>query len=181
MIDASIWMQFDLHEQERRLVARDGDSPAQQQHIDDWLAEELPLLLREPPWHKATIIVAGTTHLDYEPNTEIRGVAPNALRVADHRGDRLLQNVQYPRGASCRSRRPSSRSKTTTARTTAPAMAAASNAGNTMPTTAATAAIRATTVIAKTVLRRGDSRSLLSESAPGAGTAVADAIVVSGR
>jgi hypothetical protein len=110
-----------------------------------------------------------------------RGVAPSALRLADHGGDRPLQNVQYPCGACCRSRGPSSRSKTTTARTTPPAMAAASNAGNTMPTTATTAAIRATTVIANTVLRRGDSRSLLSESGPGAGTAVADAIVVSGR
>jgi hypothetical protein len=75
-IDASIWIQGDLHEQERRLVARDGDSPAQQQHIDAWLAEELPLLLREQPWHKATIIVAGTTHLDYEPNTEIVAASP---------------------------------------------------------------------------------------------------------
>jgi pantothenate kinase len=70
-IDASIWVQGDLDEQERRLVMRDGDSAAQQQNIADWLAEELPLMLREQPWHKATIVVAGTTGLDHDPETEI--------------------------------------------------------------------------------------------------------------
>jgi hypothetical protein len=77
-LDASIWVQGDLDEQESRLVARDGNSPAQQQHIANWLAEELPLLLREQPWQKATIVVAGTTHLDYNPNTEIVVAPPTA-------------------------------------------------------------------------------------------------------
>jgi uridine kinase len=53
-IDASIWMQGDLDEQERRLVARDGNSP----------------------WHNATIVVAGTTHLDHNPDTEIVVASP---------------------------------------------------------------------------------------------------------
>jgi len=70
-IDASIWVQGDLDEQERRLVARDGNSPAQQHHIAEWLAEELPLMLREQPWHEATITVAGTTILHHDPSTEI--------------------------------------------------------------------------------------------------------------
>ena len=70
-IDASIWIQGDLDEQERRLVARDGDSAARQDHIAGWLAEELPLMLREQPWHKATIVVAGTTELDHDPDAEI--------------------------------------------------------------------------------------------------------------
>ena len=77
-IDASIWIQGDLDEQERRLVARDGDSAAQQQHIAEWLAEELPLMLREQPWQKATIVVAGTTRLDYNPDTEIVVASPAA-------------------------------------------------------------------------------------------------------
>jgi len=38
---------------------------------------ELPFLLRELPWEKATIIVAGTSQLDYDPETEIV-VAPSA-------------------------------------------------------------------------------------------------------
>jgi hypothetical protein len=76
--DASIWLQADVDEQERRLVARDGNSPAQQQHIADWLAEELPFLLREQPWAKATIIVAGATQLDHDPETEIVIASPSA-------------------------------------------------------------------------------------------------------
>jgi hypothetical protein len=70
-IDASIWLQGDLDEQERRLVERDGDTPEQQRHIAAWLAEELPLLLREQPWANATIVVAGTTALDHDPETEV--------------------------------------------------------------------------------------------------------------
>jgi energy-coupling factor transporter ATP-binding protein EcfA2 len=70
-IDASIWVQGDLDEQERRLVARDGDSIAQQKHVAAWLAEELPFMLREQPWNKATIVVAGTTGLVHDPEAEI--------------------------------------------------------------------------------------------------------------
>ena len=77
-IDASIWMQGDLDEQERRLVARDGDSAAQRDHIAGWLAEELPLMLREQPWRKATIVVAGTPELDHDPDTEIVVASPAA-------------------------------------------------------------------------------------------------------
>jgi uridine kinase len=75
-IDASIYVQGDLREQERRLVARDGNSVAQQHHIASWLAEELPLMLREQPWHRATIVVAGTAELDYSPDTEIVVASP---------------------------------------------------------------------------------------------------------
>ena len=77
-IDASIWVQGDLDDQELRLTARDGDSAAQRRHIADWLAEELPLMLREQPWQKATIVVAGTTELDHDPDTEIVVAAPAA-------------------------------------------------------------------------------------------------------
>ncbi|NKE60400.1 hypothetical protein FXN61_27865 [Lentzea sp. PSKA42] len=70
-IDASIWLQGDLDEQERRLVARDGNSAAQQRHIAAWLAEELPFMLREQPWRKATIVVGSTTGLRHDPDTEI--------------------------------------------------------------------------------------------------------------
>ncbi|WP_330277279.1 hypothetical protein OG205_17340 [Lentzea sp. NBC_00516] len=70
-IDASLWIQGDLDEQERRLVARDGDSADQQRHVAAWLAEELPFLLRERPWRTATVVVAGTTTLDHDPESEI--------------------------------------------------------------------------------------------------------------
>ncbi|MEU0881406.1 hypothetical protein ABZ345_22570 [Lentzea sp. NPDC005914] len=70
-IDASIWVQGDLDEQERRRVARDGDSAEQQRHVAAWLAEEVPFLLREQPWRKATVVVAGTTALRHDADTEI--------------------------------------------------------------------------------------------------------------
>lgn len=65
-LDASVWMQGDLDEQERLLVARDGDSPEQQEHVANWLREEVPFLLREQPWARATLIVAGPPHHDPE-------------------------------------------------------------------------------------------------------------------
>jgi hypothetical protein len=70
-LDASIWVQGDLDEQERRLVARDGDSAAQRRHVAAWLAEELPFMLREQPWRRASVVVAGTTELPHDPGTEI--------------------------------------------------------------------------------------------------------------
>ena len=70
-VDASIWVQGDLGEQERRLVARDGDSAEQRRHVAAWLAEELPFLLRERPWSRATVVVAGTTVLSHDPEREI--------------------------------------------------------------------------------------------------------------
>jgi hypothetical protein len=75
-LDASIWLQGDLDEQERRLVARDGDSPDQRRHIAGWLAEELPFMLREQPWRTATVVAAGTTGLRHDPDTEIVVAAP---------------------------------------------------------------------------------------------------------
>ena len=58
-------------------MARDGDSAAQREHIAAWLAEELPLMLHEQPWSRATIVVAGTGDLEHDPDTEIV-VAPPA-------------------------------------------------------------------------------------------------------
>ncbi|MEU7474736.1 hypothetical protein AB0A63_02050 [Lentzea sp. NPDC042327] len=70
-LDASVWVQGDLDEQERRLVARDGDSPEQQRHVAAWLAEEVPFLEREQPWLRAAVVVNGTPELPHDPATEI--------------------------------------------------------------------------------------------------------------
>ncbi|MCX2947826.1 uridine kinase family protein [Lentzea sp. NEAU-D7] len=70
-IDASIWVQGDLDEQERRLSARDGDSAEQRRHVAAWLAEELPFLRREQPWRRATVVVAGTGVLRHDSESEI--------------------------------------------------------------------------------------------------------------
>lgn len=70
-LDAAVWLQGDVGEQERLLLARDGDSPGQQEHVANWLLEELPFLLREQPWGRATMIVAGPAQLDHDPDTEL--------------------------------------------------------------------------------------------------------------
>jgi hypothetical protein len=70
-LDASVWVQGDLDEQERRLVARDGDSADQREHVANWLREEVPFLRREQPWAAATLIVAGTPGVAHDPDTEL--------------------------------------------------------------------------------------------------------------
>lgn len=70
-LDASIWVQGDLDEQQRRLSARDGDSDEQRRHVAAWLEEEVPFLLRERPWARATVVVAGTTGVRHDPEREI--------------------------------------------------------------------------------------------------------------
>ncbi|MGC4755007.1 uridine kinase family protein [Micromonospora trifolii] len=70
-LDASVYIQGDRDEQERLLVARDGDSAEQQEHVTNWLREELPFMLRERPWSRATLIVAGPSEIDHDPDTEL--------------------------------------------------------------------------------------------------------------
>ncbi|WP_405955963.1 uridine kinase [Streptomyces phaeochromogenes] len=70
-LDASVWLQGDLDEQERLLSVRDGDSPEQREHIADWLREELPFMLREQPWARATLVVAGPPWTDHDRDTEL--------------------------------------------------------------------------------------------------------------
>lgn len=78
-LDASVWMQGDLDDQERLLAARDGDSPEQRAHVANWLREELPFMLRERPWTRATLIVTGPPPSGWPPDTELL-VAPPVRR-----------------------------------------------------------------------------------------------------
>ncbi|WP_238678083.1 hypothetical protein [Micromonospora trifolii] len=80
-LDASVYIQGDRDEQERLLVARDGDSAEQQEHVTNWLREELPFMLRERPWSRATLIVAGPSEIDHDPDTELV-VAPAGQPLA---------------------------------------------------------------------------------------------------
>jgi hypothetical protein len=79
-LDASVWLQGDLDEQERLLVVRDGDSPEQLEHVANWLLEELPFLLREQPWARATTIVAGPPHIDHDLDRELVVAPPTSPR-----------------------------------------------------------------------------------------------------
>lgn len=73
-LDASVWVQVDRGEAERRLRARDGTSPEQRQLVADWALEEHPFLRREQPWAHATLVVAGSPVLP--------DLAPDELAVA---------------------------------------------------------------------------------------------------
>ena len=70
-VDTSIWVQGDLDEQERRMDVRDGVSPEHQRFYAEWVEEELPLLRREVPWEKATVVITNTVDLDYDVETEL--------------------------------------------------------------------------------------------------------------
>lgn len=76
-LDASVWMQGDRDEQQRLLSVRDGDSPEQLEHVANWLLEEGLFMVRERPWARATMIVAGSARIHHDPATELV-VAPPA-------------------------------------------------------------------------------------------------------
>ncbi|MGW3893196.1 uridine kinase family protein [Micromonospora chokoriensis] len=77
-LDASVWIQGDLDEQKRWTTIRDGNSPEQQEHVANWLAEELPFLLREQPWARATLIVTKSTNIDHDSGTELVVAPPTS-------------------------------------------------------------------------------------------------------
>ncbi len=70
-VDASIWVQGDLDEQERRMDVRDGDDPDHQRFYAEWVAEELPLLDRWVPWRKATLVMTNTVDIDHDPEIQM--------------------------------------------------------------------------------------------------------------
>jgi hypothetical protein len=81
--DASLYLQGDLDEQERRLVARDGDSPQQLEHVANWLREELPFLARQQPWARATMVVAGPPPPGHDPGAGLLVAPPPAFAGPD--------------------------------------------------------------------------------------------------
>ncbi len=71
LLDATVWVQVDADEAQRRLLARDGDSPEQRRHVAEWDREERPFLRRERPWARATVVLAGSEVLAHDPGTEV--------------------------------------------------------------------------------------------------------------
>lgn len=70
-VDASIWVQGDLDEQELRMSVRDGANPDHERFYAEWVEEELPLLRREVPWQKATVIITNTVDLAHDAETQV--------------------------------------------------------------------------------------------------------------
>lgn len=69
LIDASLWVQCDNREARRRLLARDGQEEADLHR--EWEEQEIPFLLKDRPWERATAIVAGRPALEHDPKTEV--------------------------------------------------------------------------------------------------------------
>ena len=78
LIDASVWVQVDAPDAERRLLERDGDSPEQRRHVAEWDREERPFLREQRPWARATVVVAGSQVLPHDPTTHAAVAQPVA-------------------------------------------------------------------------------------------------------
>ena len=79
LIDASIWVQCDNLEARRRLRARDGQE--EEELHREWEEQEIPFLLQDRPWERATAIVAGRPLLEHDPNTQVVTTQPAPARA----------------------------------------------------------------------------------------------------
>ena len=81
-LDASIWVQSDFAEAERRGIARDiasgvnGDAEATTAFWHTWMAEELPFFEADRPWERADLILAGTSTASLPAGTVTVGRPP---------------------------------------------------------------------------------------------------------
>jgi hypothetical protein len=79
LVDASIWVQCDNVEARRRLVARDGQE--EEDLHREWEEQEIPVLLEDRPWERATVIVAGRPGLEHNPNAQVVTAQPALARA----------------------------------------------------------------------------------------------------
>ena len=71
LLDASVWVQSDLDEIDRRNAVRVQAGEISPADFDSWMAEELPFLAADRPWERAGLVVAGTPPLAHAPRTEL--------------------------------------------------------------------------------------------------------------
>jgi len=80
-LDASVWVQSDYDEANRRGIARDVAHGQGPDFWWEWMAAENPFLLADRPWERATAIVCGTPDhvgLPHDPASEVlRGEVPH--------------------------------------------------------------------------------------------------------
>jgi uridine kinase len=70
-LTASIWVQSDIDESQRRGIARDGDTEETRNLWAEWLREENVFLAAQQPWLRATAIVNGTPDIPHDPQHEV--------------------------------------------------------------------------------------------------------------
>jgi hypothetical protein len=78
LLDAVVWVQSDMAEEDRRLLDRDGDTPENRAFTADWDAVEVPLLTAEAAWERADVVVAGTPPVPPPPGHVLVGRAGRA-------------------------------------------------------------------------------------------------------
>ena len=83
LVDATVWVQSDFAEAERRGIARDieqgvnGDDQETVTFWQEWMSHELVFVQQQRPWERAALVVAGTAVLPLEPGQV--AVAPGPL------------------------------------------------------------------------------------------------------
>jgi hypothetical protein len=82
LLDAVVWVHSDASEAMRRMLVRDGSDTLARDRHDAWMTEEIPFLATDRPWERATIIVAGTTDITYDPIGEVVMATPLLVRPA---------------------------------------------------------------------------------------------------
>lgn len=80
LLDAVLWLQSDSVEAERRVILRDAGDASTSEGRQAWMAEEIPFLASDRPWERATVIVAGTTHIRHDGVSEVVIAAPLLAR-----------------------------------------------------------------------------------------------------
>jgi hypothetical protein len=71
LLDAVVWVQSDFAEAERRGIVRGGGDAPGRESWHAWMTEEIPFLASDRPWERATIIVAGSADVSYDPIGEV--------------------------------------------------------------------------------------------------------------
>jgi hypothetical protein len=71
LLDASLWVQSDLAETDRRNAVRVQAGEISPADFASWMAEESRFLAADRPWERAGLIVAGTPSLPHDPATEL--------------------------------------------------------------------------------------------------------------
>ena len=72
--DASVWVQSDFDDANRRGIERQGGSQAETDFWWEWDREEQPFLAADRPWERADVIVCGAPYLveaEYDPASEV--------------------------------------------------------------------------------------------------------------
>jgi hypothetical protein len=71
LFDATVFVQSDADEIDRRNRARVAAGETDLENFALWMAEEMPFVLAERTWERATAVVAGSPTLVHDPDTEV--------------------------------------------------------------------------------------------------------------